>query len=93
VSDGVLLFRGDAPEDWLRSQEQVLLQAAARPGRQTIEAKYFTHRPNGQAAGVRVTRGARQEWVIERTGEPDAEDLQPFFEALRSRVMPTGGNA
>jgi hypothetical protein len=93
VSDGVLLFRGNAPEDWLKSQEQVLLQAAAQPGRQTVEAKYFTHGPNGQAAGVRVTRGSRQEWVIDRVGEPDAEDLQPFFEALRSRVMATGGNA
>jgi hypothetical protein len=92
ISDGVLLFRGDAPEDWLKSQEQVLLQAAARPGRQTVEAKYFTHSPNGQAAGVRVTRGARQEWVIDRVGEPDPEDLQPFFEALRSRVMAAGGN-
>jgi hypothetical protein len=93
VSDGVLLFRGNAPEDWLKSQEQVLLQAAAQPGRQTVEAKYFTHGPNGQAAGVRVTRGSRQEWVIDRVGEPDAEDLQPFFEALRSRVMAAGGNA
>jgi hypothetical protein len=92
VSDGVLLFRDGAPEDWLQSQEQVLLQAAARPGRQTVEAKYFTHCPNGQAAGVRVTRGSRQEWVIERVGEPDAEDLQPFFEALRSRVLVRGGN-
>jgi hypothetical protein len=92
VSDGVLLFRGDAPEDWLRSQEQVLLQAAARPGRQTVEARYFTHGPNGQSEPVRVTRGARQEWIIERIGEPHAEDLQPFFDALRSRVMAAGGN-
>lgn len=92
VSDGVVLFRGDAPEDWLKSQEQVLLQAAARPGRKTVEAKYFARRSNGQAARVRVTRGAREEWVIERFGEPDAEDLQPFFDALRSRVMPAGGN-
>jgi hypothetical protein len=88
----VLLFRGDAPEDWLKSQEQVLLQAAARHGRQTVEARYFTHRPNGQAAGVRVTRGSRQEWVIDRVGEPDPEDLQPFFEALRSHVMGAEGN-
>ena len=93
VSDGVLLFRGDAPEDWLKSQEQVLLQAAARPDRRTVEAKYFTHSPNGQSGPVRVTRGSRQEWIIERTGEPDAEDLQPFFEALRTRVMVAEGNA
>jgi hypothetical protein len=92
VSDGVLLFRGDAPEDWLKSQEQVLLQAAARPGRQTVEARYFTHSPNGQPAGVRVTQGARQEWLIDRVGEPDPDDLQPFFDALRSRVMSAGGN-
>src|ERR1017187_6730165 len=66
VSDGVLLFRGDAPEEWLKSQEQALLQAAARPGRQTVEARYFTHRSNGQSANLRVTRGSRQEWGIER---------------------------
>ena len=93
VSDGVLLFRGDAPEDWLRSQEQVLLQAAARPGRLTVEAKYFAHGPNSQSDPVRVTRGPRQEWIIERIGEPHAEDLQPFFDALRSRVMAAGGGA
>jgi hypothetical protein len=93
VSDGVLLFRGDAPEDWLKSQEQVLLQAAARPGRQTVEAKYFAHGSNGQPDPVRVTRGSRQEWIIERIGEPHAEDLQPFFDALRSRVMAAGGSA
>jgi len=93
VSDGVLLFRGDAPEDWLKSQEQVLLQAAARPGRQTVEARYFTRSSNGQSDPVHVTRGPRQEWIIERIGEPHAEDLQPFFDALRARVMAAGGNA
>ena len=36
--------------------------------------------------------GIRQEWVIECIGEPDAEDLQPFFDALRARVMAAGGN-
>jgi TIR domain len=92
VSDGVLLFRGGAPEDWLKSQEQVLLQAAARPGRRTVEAKYFTHSPNGQGEPVRVTRGSRQEWIIERTGEPDIEDLQPFFDTLHSRIIAAGGN-
>jgi hypothetical protein len=91
VSDGVLLFRGDAPEDWLKSQEQVLLQAAARPGRQTVEAKYFTRGANGQSDPVRVTRGSRQEWIIERIGEPDIEDLQPFLDTLRSRAMAAGG--
>jgi hypothetical protein len=91
VSDGVLLFRGEAPEEWLKSQEQSLLQAAARRGpRQTAEAKYFTRRPNGHAAGVRVTQGTRQEWIIERTGEPDAGDLEPFFDTLRSRVQAAG---
>ena len=93
VSDGVLLFRGDAPEDWLKSQEQVLLQAAARPGRHSIEAKYFTRSPNGQSDAVRVSRGSRQEWIIERSGEPDIEDLQPFFDTLRSRVIAARGNA
>lgn len=92
MSDGVLLFRGDAPEEWLESQEQSLLQAAARRDRrQTAEAKYFTRRPNGHSVGVRVTQGSRREWIIERTGEPDADDLQPFFDALRSGVSTGGG--
>jgi hypothetical protein len=91
VSDGVLLFRGDAPEEWLKSQEQSLVQAAARRDlRQTAEAKYFTRRADGHPASVRVTQGTRQELIIERTGEPDAGDLQPFFEALRSRVKAVG---
>jgi TIR domain len=94
VSDGVLLFREDAPEEWLKSQEQSLLQAAARRDlRQTAEAKYFTRRANGHPASVRVTQGARQELIIERTGEPDARDLQPFFEALGSRVQAVGRRA
>jgi TIR domain len=93
VSDGVLLFRGDAPEEWLRSQEQTLVQAAARRGRKTAEAKYFTRRPNGHPAGVRVTQGTRLEWIIERTGEADVADLQPFFDALRSRAQAAGGPA
>jgi hypothetical protein len=94
VSDGVLLFRGDAPDDWLKSQEQALLQADAfRSLRRTVEAKYFIRRSSADPAGVRVTQGARQEWIIERTGEPDAGDLQPFFDALRLRRHAAGGAA
>jgi hypothetical protein len=96
VSDGVLLFRSDAPREWLKSQEQALLQAAARRATQrvprpTAEARYFTRRPNGDAAGVRVTQGPRQEWIIERTGQPQIDDLQPFFEALQAKVSAVGG--
>ena len=92
VSDGVLLFRDEAPEGWLKSQEDSLLQAAARCDRRsTAEAKYFTRRANGRPSGVRVTLGARKEWIIERTGEPDVNDLEPFFEALRSSGKAMGG--
>jgi hypothetical protein len=93
VSDGVLLFRDDAPEEWLKSQEQSLLQAAARRDRQTAEARYFTRKPNGHPAGLRVTQGPRHEWIIERTGDLDVSDLQPFFDALRARVQAAGGPA
>jgi hypothetical protein len=92
VSDGVLLVRGDAPDDWLKSQEQALLQAAARRGlRQTPEVKYFMRRSNGQTPSLRVTEGTRHELIIERTGEPDAGDLQPFFDALSSFRRAAGG--
>jgi hypothetical protein len=92
VSNGVLLFRAEAPEGWLKSQEDSLLQAAARRDRRPIaEAKYFTHRANGRSPGVRVTVGARKEWIIERTGEPDVNDLEPFFDALRSHEKAAGG--
>lgn len=92
-SDGVLLFRCDAPNDWLASHDQILLQAAARPDRWSVEAKYFTHGANGHSAPLTVTRGLRQELVIERIGEPNPEDLQPFFDALRSKAKAAGGNA
>lgn len=92
VSDGVLLFRGEAPEGWLKSQEDSLLQAAARRDRRsTAVAKYFTRRANGHPPELHVTLGPRKEWIIERTGEPDVNDLEPFFEALRSSGKAMGG--
>jgi hypothetical protein len=90
VSRGVLLFRGEAPEDWLRSQDLSLLQTVARR-RDIAEAKYFVKRANGDPAGVRELRGTRQELVIERVGDPDPlNDLQPFFDILRSRMQAAG---
>jgi TIR domain-containing protein len=83
VSDGVLLFRSDAPEDWLRSQELALLQAAALRERPIPEAKYFTRKSNGHPAGVNSRQGPRHEWIIERSGEPNIDDLEPFVNALR----------
>jgi hypothetical protein len=91
VSDGVLLFRANAPEDWLKAQEQSLLQAAALSGRKAVEAKYFTRRANGQPASPIVRRGARQELVIERSGDPNIEDLKPFFDMLPLRTQAAGG--
>jgi hypothetical protein len=87
ASDGILLFRANAPEEWLRSQEQVLLQTTALRGdRFVAEAQYFIRRVNGEAPSVRAKQGPRNEWIIERTGEPNVEDLRPFIEALRSNV-------
>ena len=78
ASDGILLFRGEAPEEWLHSQEQVLLQTAALRGdRFVAEAQYFTRRANGEPPGVSAKQGARKQWIIERTGEPNVEDLRP----------------
>ncbi|MGD0014002.1 MAG: toll/interleukin-1 receptor domain-containing protein [Bryobacteraceae bacterium] len=92
VSDGILLFRRDAPDDWLNSQEQSLLQAAALRGDRFVpEAWYFTRRTNGGAPGVRSTQGPRRQLIIERVGEPDVTDLQPFLDALRSRLEAAGG--
>ena len=92
-SDGVLLFRGGAPDDWLISHEQILLQAAARPDHWSVEAKYFALTSNGHSEPLRISTGSRQELVIERIGEPNPEDLQPFFDALRSKAKAAGGNA
>jgi hypothetical protein len=94
VSDGILLFRNEAPEGWFRSQEQVLLQAAALRGNRSVpEAWYFTTRANGGPVDVHIRQGPRHEWVIERTGEPNVDDLQPFFNALKSRVKAAGGQS
>jgi len=92
VSDGVLLFRANAPEAWLKAQEQSLLQAAALSGRKAVEAKYFTRRANGEPGSPAVRRGARQELVIERSGDPDIEDLKPFFDMLPLRAQAAGGS-
>jgi hypothetical protein len=90
VSSGVLLFRGEASEDWLKSQELSLLQSAARR-RDRADAKYFIKRANGDPGGVRVIQGTQQELIIERTGEPDPlNDLKPFFDILRSRMQSLG---
>jgi hypothetical protein len=88
VSDGILLFREDAPDEWLEAQEQALLQAAALRGRGPVaEAKYITHKINGRPEGVTTTQGQRGEWIIERTGNPDVDDLAPFLNSLRSLVQ------
>jgi hypothetical protein len=92
VSDGVLLFRSSAPEDWFNSQKVSLLQAAAlRASRDVAEAWYETRRPDGRPEGVRAVQGSRLEWRIERIGEPNVEDLQPFLDALQTRVRSASG--
>jgi TIR domain-containing protein len=92
MSDGVLLFRNEAPEDWFKSQKDSLLQAAARRARRDVaEAWYITHRPNGHPSGVHAIQGSRREWIIERTGEPNVDDLQPFFDALQTSVKAVEG--
>jgi hypothetical protein len=92
VSEGVLLFRGNAPDEWLKAQEQSLLQAAARRHQsRIIEAKYFLHKPNGHPVGVQRSQGARLEWIIERIGEPNIDDLGVFFDALPPRLHSAGG--
>jgi hypothetical protein len=93
-SAGLLLFRSeDAPEEWLKSQQDALLQAAALRGARAPEAWYFTHRVNGQPAGVQCNQGPRAQWIIDRTGDPNIEDLRPFFAALKPRAAATGGVA
>jgi TIR domain len=88
VSDGVLLFRSEAPDGWLESQEQTLLQAAALRGSVPVaEAKYITRKVNGSLAGVTTRHGQRRELIIERTGEPNVDDLEPFLSDLRKLVQ------
>jgi hypothetical protein len=36
-------------------------------------------------------QGSRLEWRIERIGEPNVEDLQPFLDALQTRVRSASG--
>ena len=91
-TEGILLCCSKAPEDWLQSQEEVLLQTAALRGdRFVAEAQYFIKKTNGSPPGVKEDRGSRGQWIIERTGEPNIEDLRPFIDALRSRAQAAGG--
>jgi TIR domain len=92
--DGILLFRCEAPDQWLRAQEQALVQCiAVRPDPDVPVARYFTQRANGKPPEVRVQEEQPGQWRIERTGDADVGDLQPFFNALRSRGDAAAGGA
>ena len=61
-----------------------MLQAAALRGTGRVaEARYITRKINGRPPGVTTRQGPRQEWIIERTGDPNLEDLEPFLKSLR----------
>jgi hypothetical protein len=36
---------------------------------------------------VRSVRGSRREWIIERTGAPNIDDLKPFLDELETTVQ------
>ena len=93
VSDGILLFRCEAPDDWLRSQETSLLQGAAlRHNRPIAEARYFTRRTNGGLPEVHREKTERGTWIIERIGDPDVGDLDPFLDVLRTQAKAPGAS-
>jgi TIR domain len=82
-SDGILLFRAEAPEDWRLAQEQKLRQCLALRRDRAVPVAWYHARPaDGSPAAVHVDHTSPKEWVIERTGDVDVGDLQPFLEAL-----------
>ena len=82
TSDGILLFQSEAPDEWLKAQEQALVQCVALRGKQPVPvARYFAH--SGDPAGVQTEHGQPTQWTIRRTGDVNVGDLQEFFDALR----------
>lgn len=80
-SDGVVLFRSGAPEQWFRAQRLALEQAVAlRRDRSMPTASYRVS--SGSPERVIQDQAAPLFWKVEKTGMPDVNDLQPFLEAL-----------
>jgi len=89
-SDGIVLFRGEAAESWFQAQCEAMSQAVAlRRGRSVPEAWYDV-RP-GTPERVTLAQEPPFRWKISRTGLPDVNDLQPFFEALTKQAAASGG--
>jgi hypothetical protein len=85
TSDGILLFRCEAPDEWLQAQEQALVQSVALRGKRVVPvARYFAH--NGDPASVQMEHGQPTQWTIQRTGDVNVGDLQEFFDALRTQT-------
>jgi hypothetical protein len=85
TSDGILLFRCEAPDEWLQAQEQALVQSVALRGKRVVPvARYFAH--SGDPASVRMEHGQPTQWTIQRTGDINVGDLQEFFDALRTQT-------
>jgi hypothetical protein len=83
TSGGILLFRGEAPDSWRVAQEEKLRQCLALRRDRGVPVAWYHARPaNGSPAAVHVDRTSPREWVIERTGDVDVGDLDPFLEAL-----------
>jgi hypothetical protein len=85
TSDGILLFRCEAPVEWLQAQEQALVQSVALQGKRVVPvARYFAQ--SGDPAGVQTEHGQPTQWTITRTGDVNIGDLQEFFDALRTQT-------
>jgi hypothetical protein len=88
TSDGILVFRCEAPDEWFHAQQQKLRQCVGlRLDRTAPVACYLAGRPHRRSEEVRG-REAESHWtigMIETAGEPDISDLQPFIDAMKVR--------
>jgi hypothetical protein len=80
-SDGVLLFRRNAPCEWFDSHREKLAQAAALSREKTVQEVVYVSQP-GTPEQVVVRQGGAHRWEINRTGLPNLLDLLPFLNAL-----------
>lgn len=88
-SRAIVLFCRDAPEEWLKAQEEARRKFA---GLGPVPfARYLVQRTDGSPEGLWVETGSLRDWTIRRAGEPDICDLRQFFDSLYPKAQAVGG--
>jgi hypothetical protein len=89
-SDGIVLFRGLAPESWFDAHREKIQQSAPlRRGRLIPEAYYLVRQ--GAPPQLVSNQNTPGRWEIDRVGAPQIADLRPFLDALQPSAATAAG--